>query len=111
MHPLSTAKSGHPDDQHGVGETIGCGTPDAAAEVITQVAASQATEFAYATGAAMAVRCSARLPGVLQRRQPDEVQHDRLDAVQPGGRVHRRQLRQEHAVDRGRQRRDGVRHR
>ena len=52
MHPLSTAKAGT-QTINTAAQTIAWGTPAPAAQVITQVAANQATEFAYAPGAAM----------------------------------------------------------
>jgi hypothetical protein len=52
MHPLSTAKFGT-QTINSAAQTISWGTPAPAAQVITQVAAGQATEFAYAPGATM----------------------------------------------------------
>jgi sugar lactone lactonase YvrE len=52
MHPLSTVKSGT-QTINSAAQTIAWGTPTSAAEVITQTAANQATEFVYHAGAAM----------------------------------------------------------
>jgi sugar lactone lactonase YvrE len=52
MHPLSTARSGS-QIINTVAQTIAWGTPESAAQVITQTAANQASEFAYAPGATM----------------------------------------------------------
>jgi hypothetical protein len=97
MHPLSAAKFGTQTINSAV-QTISWGTPSSAAQVITQVAANQATEFAW-------------LPDVLQRRQHNQVQRQRVGAVQPGSRLRRRRLRREHALDSSRQRRHGLRRR
>jgi hypothetical protein len=52
MHPLSTARSGT-QTINTVAQTIAWGAPEPAAQVITQAAANQAFEFAYAPGATM----------------------------------------------------------
>ena len=52
MHPLSAALFGT-QTINSTAQTISWGTPASAAQVISQVAANQATEFAYAPGAAM----------------------------------------------------------
>ena len=104
MHPLSAALSGT-QTINKAAAAIGYGTPTSAADVISQVAGSGATEFAYDDGDAMAVGTAPACRVFFSGNNADQAEHHRVDHVQPGGGVHLDGLRQEHAVDGGRQRR------